>query len=187
MNLFLKYIVLCLIAVLAVFSGFAQSERVQINPFSQELLIGEQTRIELNVTASENESIIWPEFNDTITAQIEIVESHDIDTLFEDTLTKSNIIGYQKQWVITSFDSGLWAFPETTVWIDSIPFTTNPFLLSVSTVEVDTSKGFIDIVEPIEIPMTLMEYIQGLLSLWTYRYWSYYGISYPCLFYWVYS
>jgi hypothetical protein len=63
--------------------------------------------------------------------------------------------------VITSFDSGLWAFPETTVWIDSIPFTTNPFLISVTTVEADTAKGFIDIVEPIELPMNWKEYIQA--------------------------
>ena len=161
MNMNFRHIVFSIFLLFVGTSAWAQSERAQINPFSQELLIGEQTRVELNVSAGANETIIWPEYGDTITSQIEIVESHPVDTIFEDSITKQNIIGFQKQWVITSFDSGLWAFPETTVWIDSIPFTTNPFLLSVNTIEVDTAKGFVDIVEPIEIPMTFWEYVQA--------------------------
>ena len=157
----LKHIVFSILLLVMASYSWAQSERAQINPFSQELLIGEQTRVELNVSAGANESIIWPEFGDTVITQIEVIESHSVDTIFEDTLTKQNIIGFQKQWVITSFDSGLWAFPETTVWIDSIPYTTNSFLLSVSTVEVDTAKGFVDIVAPIDIPMTFWEYVQA--------------------------
>lgn len=141
--------------------GFSQSERVEINPYSQEFLIGEQVRVELNVVASNQEAIIWPKYTDTVTTQIEIIESSKIDTLFQDSLTKEDIIGYQKQWVITSFDSGLWSFPEATVWIDSIPYTTNAFFISVNTIEVDTAKGHIDIIEPIEVPMTVMEYIQA--------------------------
>lgn len=153
-----KYIISMGLALICLF-GHSQSERVSINPYSQEILIGEQVRVELNVTAGATEDIIWPEFDDTITTQIEIIDSNPVDTIFEDSISRQNILGYQKKWVISSFDSGLWAFPEVTVWIDSIPFTSNAFLLSVSTVEVDTAKGFIDIVEPIEIPMTLMEYI----------------------------
>ena len=143
------------------FISVAQTNRVTINPYSQSILIGEQVRVELQVNANSNESIIWPEFQDTITTPLEIMESHPIDTLFDDSITKANILGYQKQWVITSFDSGLWAFPEITVWIDSIPFNTEAFLFEVNTVEVDTAKGFVDIVEPIEVPMTFLEYVQA--------------------------
>lgn len=160
MSLKMRHIIfMCLILALGQ-SVLAQSERVSINPYTQELLIGEQVRVELNVTANATEKIIWPEFQDTITANIEVLESNNVDTIFADSLIRQNILGFQKQWVITSFDSGLWAFPETTVWIDSIPFTTNAFLISVNTVEVDTAKGYIDIVEPIELPMTFLEYIQ---------------------------
>lgn len=143
------------------FISVAQTNRITINPYSQSILIGEQVRVELQVNANSNESIIWPEFQDTITTPLEIMESHPIDTLFDDSITKANILGYQKQWVITSFDSGLWAFPEITVWIDSIPFNTEAFLFEVNTVEVDTAKGFVDIVEPIEVPMTFLEYVQA--------------------------
>lgn len=164
----LKWGFIVLLSFISVLS-LAQTKRVSINPFSQSILIGEQVRVELQVNASAHEEIIWPEFKDTITTPLEIIESHPIDTLFDDSTTKANILGYQKQWVITSFDSGLWAFPEVTVWIDSIPFSTDAFLFEVNTVEVDTSKAFVDIVEPIEVPMTLLEYIQeyyiyGLLA-----------------------
>jgi hypothetical protein len=141
--------------------SIAQTNRVTINPYSQSILIGEQVRVELSVNASANEKIIWPEFKDTITTPLEIIEAHPIDTLFDDSITKANILGYQKKWVITSFDSGLWAFPEITVWIDSIPFSTEAFLFEVNTVEVDTAKEFVDIIEPIEVPMTFLEYIQA--------------------------
>ncbi|MGB0806473.1 MAG: hypothetical protein ACPGRC_07265 [Salibacteraceae bacterium] len=166
----LKHIVLILLAFSSFMSSIAQSERVSINPFTQELLIGEPVRVELNVVAGPNEQLIWPEFTDTVTSTIEVLENHPIDTIFEDSISKQNILGFQKQWVITSFDSGLWAFPETTVWIDSVPFSTDAFLISVNTVEVDTSKGHIDIIEPIEIPMTWMEYFQeyyhyGLIAI----------------------
>ncbi|MFT4753204.1 MAG: hypothetical protein ACI85Q_000742 [Salibacteraceae bacterium] len=157
----IQHIVLLGWLIISSIAGFTQSERVVINPYSQEFLIGEQVRVELNVLANANETVIWPELKDTVTSQIEIIQSHPIDTVFEDSISRQNVIGFQKIWVITSFDSGLWAFPETTVWIDSIPFTTNPFLISVTTVEADTAKGFIDIVEPIELPMNWKEYIQA--------------------------
>jgi len=155
----LKWGLFIIVSFLSILS-IAKTNRVSINPYSQSILIGEQVRVELQVNASATEDIIWPEFKDTITTPIEIIESHPIDTLFDDSTTKAQILGYQKQWVITSFDSGLWAFPEITVWIDSIPFSSEAFLFEVNTVEVDTTKGFVDIVEPIEVPMTLLEYIQ---------------------------
>ena len=150
--------------------SWAQNNRVSINPFSQSILIGEQVRVEINVQAEASENVIWPALTDTVTAQIELIGQPKTDTIFGDTLNHTDILGYQKQWVITSFDSGLWAFPELTVWIDSVPFTTEAFLFEVNTVEVDTSKGFITIVEPIELPMTFMEYVQAYYKYGLYAY-----------------
>ena len=157
----LKTLGLLLFGLVVTTMSLAQSNRVTINPYNQSILVGEQVRVEINVIAKDFETVIWPQFSDTVITQIEVLESHPIDTVFRDTLNRKDILGYQKQWLITSFDSGIWEFPEQTIWIDSVPFTTEEFLFEVNTVEVDTSKGFINIIEPIEIPMTFMEYLRA--------------------------
>lgn len=138
----------------------AQNNKVSINPYTQTIQIGEQIRVDINVKSNGTDSIIWPVIGDTIVTQIEVVEIMDPDTIFADSNTNEEITGFKKQIVITSFDSGLWAFPELTVWIDSIPYTTEAFLIEVSTVEVDTAKAFKQIVAPMELPMTFMEYLK---------------------------
>ncbi len=153
--------IILLVLILGTSTLNAQNSKVSINPFSQSILIGEQIRVEINVGATNEQTVIWPEFTDTITTQIEIIQSHEVDTIFNDSVTHEIIEGYQKQLVITSFDSGLWAFPELIVWIDSVPYTTEAFLFEVNTVEVDTAKAFADIIQPIELPMTFLEYIQA--------------------------
>ena len=152
---------LFLILLAVSLNGFGQSG-VKINPYSQSILIGEQVRVDIHIIAvSDNPEIILPEFGDTITSNIEVINSLPLDTVFADSVLKNEIIGYRKQIVITSFDSGLWAFPELTVIIDSISFTTEAFLFEVNTVEVDTAEAFKQIIEPIELPMTFLEYVQA--------------------------
>lgn len=138
----------------------AQGNKVQMNPYRQDFLIGEHVRLSLNVTANDSQDIIWPIFSDTVTSHIEIIASYPIDTIFSDSISRQEIVGFQKNWAFTSFDSGLWSFPEITIWVDSIPLNTSSFLLAVSSVKVDTTAAFIDIIAPIEVPMTWMEYIQ---------------------------
>ncbi len=151
-----------LIGLLAIsqISGKSQTEKVTINPYIQNITIGEQIRVDLHVNASTDEHIIWPAFSDTITDKIDIVEVKKIDTLYSDSIQKTGILGYSQQIIVSSFDSGLWAFPEVIFWIDSLQYTTDAFLIEVNTVEVDTSKAFKDIVQPIEIPFTFFEYIK---------------------------
>ena len=138
----------------------AQNNKVSVNPYTQTIQIGEQIRVDISVNTDGNENIIWPEFGDTIITQIEVVESLNPDTIFADSNTKESITAFKKQIVITSFDSGLWAFPELTIWVDSIPYTTEAFLIEVATVEVDTAKAFKEIVAPLALPMTFMEYLK---------------------------
>lgn len=152
------------------FMSKAQNALVTINPYSQSILIGEQVRVDINIATDENHSIIWPEFSDTVITQIEVIDYSKVDTVYADTNLKENIQGFSKQLIITSFDSGLWAFPELTVWIDSIPYTTESFLFEVNTVEVDTTKAFADIVNPIDLPMTFMEYVQKYYIYAVYAY-----------------
>lgn len=148
------------LVIMSHYSAFSQNG-VQINPYSQSILLGEQVRVDLNVNVlSDSQNVIWPEFGDTITTQIEVIETLTTDTLYADSTLREKIVGFHKQFVITSFDSGLWEFPELTVWIDSIPFTTETFFFEVNTVKTDTSKAFIDIVEPMNLPLTCMEYFQ---------------------------
>ena len=162
MSLFTTYRIWGLSLILGMISitGLTQNNKVSINPYTQTIQIGEQIRVDINVNSNGNEVIIWPSFRDTIITQIEVVESQEVDTIFTDSSTKESIEAFKKQIIITSFDSGLWAFPELTIWVDSIPYTTESFLIEVATIEVDTSKAFKAIIDPIDIPMTFMEYFK---------------------------
>ena len=90
--------------ILVIHLGWAQNNRVSINPFTQSILIGEQVRVEINVQADASENVIWPALSDTVTTQIELIGEAKTDTIFGDTVNHTQILGYQNQYLITSFD-----------------------------------------------------------------------------------
>jgi len=116
-------------------------------------------------------TITWPVIKDTIVEHIELVSKTKADTSI-DTTTNTSII--KQKLTITSFDSGYYVIPPFTFYYQSILDTTHykvesePLLLKVKTIPVDTTKDFKDIKPPLEVPFTLQEalpYILGGLAV----------------------
>ncbi|MFN4234127.1 MAG: hypothetical protein ACK4IK_04915 [Bacteroidia bacterium] len=139
------------------------------------ILIGEHIKLKIDVRYPAElknntaHTIIWPTFTDTITEKIEIVEQSEIDTSLS---TDQKTILLSKTYVITSFDSGFVVIPPFTFYnsLDTTrPFETQPLLIEVQTVAVDTTQEIKDIKEPIDIPFTLKEllpyFIGGLVAI----------------------
>ena len=122
--------------------------------------IGDQVGIKLSFQYSESKGkikVTWPVFKDTINKYIEIVNVGKIDTIKD---TTSNLSIQQRKLTITSFDSGYYAIPPFTFVYQFEGDTTHhqiqtePLLLTVKTIPVDTTKEIKDIKAPLEVPFS---------------------------------
>ncbi len=133
------------------------------------ILIGD--RVELSVYASipSEYSVQFPIFADTLTANIEVVGTHTIDTISK----SDNLQELIYKLTLTSFDSGYFQIPGFILplvngsTIDTV--TTSPVWLTVNTLPADTTQASIyDIKPPISQPVTFWEvapWIGGTLVL----------------------
>ncbi|GIV43269.1 MAG: hypothetical protein KatS3mg035_0392 [Bacteroidia bacterium] len=139
------------------------------------ILIGEHIRLKVDVRYPAElknnpaHTIIWPAYTDTITEKIEIVEQSEIDTSLS---SDQKTVLLSKTYVITSFDSGFVVIPPLSFYnsLDTTrPFETQPLLIEVQTVAVDTTQEIKDIKEPIDVPFTFKEllpyFIGGLIAI----------------------
>jgi hypothetical protein len=137
---------------------------------SNEILIGKQAHVTLEITHAKNQKIQWAEIPDTL-GKVEIIDKSKIDTAL--AADSSTIINKQRL-VLTCFDSGYYVFPPFRYVDASNPDTaknfaeTQPLLLTVNTIPVDTTKAIKEIKGPVEVPFSiedLLPYIYGLLIL----------------------
>jgi hypothetical protein len=123
------------------------------------MIIGGQMDLKLEVVQPVGLNVAFPFFADTITANIEIVESGKIDT----TAIDGDRIAISQAFTITSFDSGLHYLPpihfeymegamERQASTQSMAIlVVNPFE------EVDPEKGIFDIKTPYNLPFIISE------------------------------
>jgi len=106
--------------------------------------IGEQITLSITADFEKEETFVWPTFNDTITAGIEIVERSKIDST-----EKENSISLSQKFTITAWDSGSY-------YITPIVFNNNKktegFILNVQTVVLEENAEIKDIKPPIKAP-----------------------------------
>jgi len=129
---------------------------------SNRILIGDQVRLRLEVEYPADVKIQFPNNIDSLAEFVEIVERLPFDSSFVSTNMKKRT----REYVITSFDSGVHSIPPFLFTysrngvIDSVK--TNPLLLYVYTLPkldslMKALKGPIDIKPPIEAPVTFKE------------------------------
>ena len=102
---------------------------------SLEILIGEQTRLRLQVSMDAGEKFRLPMFQDTIVKGVEIIDVAKPDT---------QLLNDNKRWLVsqdytvTSFDSALYYLPPIEVLVGEQTYQSNPLALKVYSVPVDT-------------------------------------------------
>lgn len=156
--------------VLAVFLmeynvAFSQNAQVTAVLDSQEILIGDQINLDLSVVLQDESTVKWPQFKDTIAGQIEIIESSMLDS----TKKETGETVLSQRVVITSFDTGFIVLPPIDFKFnnDSLQvLSTEPLLIFVSDIPVDTEADIKDIKEPYEVPFNWKKWlIWGLIVL----------------------
>lgn len=170
MSKFFKYFLGLLLA-----TGAAQlvAQEIQVAAMldTAKIRIGEHARIDLYITHKsdrKNLKIQWPRISDTLRKEIEVINVSKIDTTIPDKSKPGEVQEHQRI-TITSIDSGFWAI-EPFVFIvnndTARPHYTQPLLLEVQTVPVDTAEASIrDIKTALEEPFDWREYLP-------YVYWA---------------
>ncbi len=130
----LKYILLSFALCLLSLSSRGQVS-VEARIDSMEILIGDQTRVSLEVNAASTQQVKLPELKDTLTMGVEILETLPVDTQY---LNDGARMLLREDYLITSFDSALYFIPGLEVQVDGQTYKSNPLALKVYTVPVDT-------------------------------------------------
>jgi len=130
---------------------------------STALLIGQQTRMHLEISGPASLKYAFPVFQgDTLVNGIEVVQYGALDTLE----TANNLIRIRKDYIITSFDSGLYYIPPVKILAGSDTVESNEMVLKIATYDVDTANVKIfDIKGVQKAPFVLSDYALTLLLL----------------------
>lgn len=140
--------------------SFGQQAQVSVSADTNAILIGEQVELDLKYQFPDHQIGLFPVFKDTITSLLEIVKQTPIDTLLN---SENGLKTLSQKLFITSFDTGFHVIPPLPFGLMQKGDTTydilqsEPLLLNVFTVEVDTTKDIKPITLPMGEPYTLGE------------------------------
>jgi hypothetical protein len=142
----------------------AQDLKVSAELDAKQIKIGKQAHILLKATTNSGIQVMFPEFKDTITDKVELVEVGKIDTS-----QAGDLYTYQRVLTITAFDSGYFPIPPFKFKIknDSTKdFETDALLIAVQTVPVDTTLAIKAIKGPINPTWSIFEILNEILLGW---------------------
>jgi len=129
---------------------------------STNIMIGEQTKIHLEIAADKNQPIQVPMISDTLMTGVEVLNISKIDT----TDIGNNRIQMKYDYLITAFDSNLYLLPPFQVIAGADTAYSAELALKVSTLPVDTvSKKFYDIKGVRAPKFVLMDYLPFVLLI----------------------
>ncbi len=158
------------------FTSLGQDVKVESILDNDHIKIGEQAHLRLNLSYSANstyDSINWPEFDNYITNDIEIIFKDKIDssiTVCHDSLCP----GFRSQVLtITSFEVGKQLIPSIKYTVNDSDYFSNPIPLWVETVEIDTTQGIFDVYDIYDVDYPLTERAADF----TKQYWHWFLIG----------
>lgn len=161
-----KQLLIGVFANLIIVSAFGQNASVKAVLDSQQILIGDQINLDLTATFNDGVSVAWPVFKDTITGQLEIIQSSIPDTVKKET---GEIVIHQRL-VITSFDTGFIVLPPVHFVFneDSAQMlSTEPLLVFVSDIPVEMEADIKDIKERLDVPYNWKKLLMWALIILT--------------------
>lgn len=153
-----------LIPMLAACPAAAQGISAKARLDTSSILIGQQARLLITldhrVDQVPGNSITWPAIADTLTAHVSVLHDSHVDTLIPDKAADPYLLRQQRTLTITSWDSGYWAIPPFRFTVNGDTVSTDPLLLTVNTVPVDTTKAIRPIKDIYQVPFSLMDWLR---------------------------
>ncbi len=179
-NSYFRIILIILIFPLSLFGQKATAVLQNKN-----MKIGEHNvlDISLNIPPKDSKFLVWPLMSDVLTnSKLDIIEIGNVDTIFNE---KKEFNGLHQKITFSAFDSNNYVIPSIPFYSVSnndsnlIAFT-DSLMLTVTTVQVDTTKAFKDIKGPMDEPIRFFEILPyiiggfalilvGILAFYFYR------------------
>ncbi len=125
----------CIWMAWLVVSGAKAQVTVDATIDSLQLLIGEQTQIQLQVSMDAHRQLRLPLLRDTLTRGVEILDISKPDT---QSLNEGRRWLITQKYTITSFDSALYYLPPFEISVDSQVYHSKALALKVYSIPVDT-------------------------------------------------
>ena len=151
-----------LIFLLGSFSLSAQNVQVEAKLDNPSILIGEQVKIDLSINYRVDEGeikITFPQVNDTLINLVEVISKSKIDTLIPNK-DDATLFQQKQQIMVTSFDSGYYQIPPFVFLVNNDTFKTQPLLIDVQNMQVDTAESIFDIKAPIKEPFSIKDWLK---------------------------
>jgi hypothetical protein len=139
-------------------AGFSQERSLTISTDKESILIGEQMELKVLLKGASGDTMRLPLIEDTLITEIEVINRSKVDTSFEGAQLEQSILS--QTYTITSFDSGYFPISPRIGLINGEEVESNPLLIAVQTIEIDTSNGIVDIMEIEDVPFSLKEWLQ---------------------------
>jgi hypothetical protein len=144
------------IMVLTSIPVLAQQPVIVVSLDSAQILIGEQTRLHLEIAANKDSQLQLPFVENTLMPGIEVLGISTPDT----SDIGNNRIRIKYDYLITSFDSAAYLIPPFKLIAGVDTFYSNEPALKVSTFPVDTQSGnYYDIKNVMNPPLVLADYV----------------------------
>ncbi len=149
----IRYFITLFLVVITFVGAGAQSVQVNARFDSTAIMIGDQIKLHIELERQKDVRVQFPAWADTLTRNIEIVETYPIDS----TPAANGMIRLKQDILVTSFDSGRHVLPPI-----RFPFVaeghadtiaTRPIYLEVLTMPLDTTQNFADIKPIYKVPI----------------------------------
>ncbi|MFP4471177.1 MAG: hypothetical protein ACLFPE_10860 [Bacteroidales bacterium] len=156
----MKQLKFSLLIIICLLSGkfYSQAQQAEVVLDTNAILVGDQVDLKLNLRLPDNYHFHWPQFGDTLTGGLEIVRRTPVDTGRIDGL-----LNVRQVLTVTAFDSGYYVIPPVNFRYGTDPAAlteeteTEPYLLNVFTMEVDTTQAIRPIKGPISVGYSFAE------------------------------
>ncbi|MDR3704572.1 MAG: hypothetical protein P4L28_01530 [Paludibacteraceae bacterium] len=139
------YTILCALLCFVSLTAYSQVVTVQARLDSSSMLIGEQTKLHLEVTQEKKVKVSFPVIADSLIKGLEVVKITKLDT----TELEGGRIKVSADVLLTSFDSATYYIPPFKFIAGTDTIETNPLSLKVLSVKVDTVKQRIYDIKPV--------------------------------------
>ncbi|TWP29907.1 hypothetical protein ETU08_03370 [Apibacter muscae] len=145
----------------SLFSVFVNSQNPLTSSISsKKIKYGEEVVLKLEVKASKNEAIVFPEIKDTLSYHLEILENK------RDTLFKEGIYTYIDSIKFSAYEPGIFTVPSQKVQINSKEYFSPEYKLIIDSMVVDSTKQpLYDIYPIVQEPKIFQDYVK---QYWVY-------------------